>query len=320
MEFSVLAPYLAAPFWRLQGRPQEVPLHSWLITAPYRPLAIENSRTFSLRANTIDDIVQPFAFDFSRFAAASFESIASINRVEPTPRSLAWAAVKMYYAAFYAAHALLRLKFQSITRIDGDHQTDLMTVFRTYGAAEATRLQLGSYCFSYDVTVEVLTARLRNDSGGFHAVLWKAFLRYVEELVAALSKDSESQPSVLKARGTLALLAEALKLGPGNGTWLSDFRNAVNYRQSYGLWYPYREEEVQRFDYDRAEALVARWRAEPSNASLHVSAVNDVSGFFNLTAFIVAFCRSAVLSLAAANRRPFVRDNVARLLTTLRAA
>ena len=68
--------------------------------------------------------------DASRFAIASFVSLVSLTEM-PRVNSFAWEMIKLYYAAFYAGHCILRLvgelfefgraSYRSIAAISRNH-------------------------------------------------------------------------------------------------------------------------------------------------------------------------------------------------------
>ena len=78
-------------------------------TAAY-DISIDNEK----RAVTIDFrdsnlVALKLAGDACRLALASFQTIGSVTREFDERDNAAWALVKIYYSAFYAGNAILRL-------------------------------------------------------------------------------------------------------------------------------------------------------------------------------------------------------------------
>jgi hypothetical protein len=65
--------------------------------------------TITLDYQAADPIVHALSCDGSRFASASFQSLGAFSAEHCNKISLPWDLIKLYYAAFYAAHAILRL-------------------------------------------------------------------------------------------------------------------------------------------------------------------------------------------------------------------
>lgn len=61
------------------------------------------------------DLPQSFAFEAARFSSATFESLLDARPSSTNEKSLGWPLIRTYYAAFFAAHALLRICGESVT-------------------------------------------------------------------------------------------------------------------------------------------------------------------------------------------------------------
>src|SRR5437764_12018166 len=82
-------------------------LTEWIDQGQYyfdAPITSSNC-TFVLTPGS--DLLDTFASEMSRFASAAVETSIGIARSDMR-KSTAWLFVQAYYAAFYAAHAILR--------------------------------------------------------------------------------------------------------------------------------------------------------------------------------------------------------------------
>src|SRR5579862_5681975 len=101
------------PFW-MQGLNeisgvQVKGVTGWINDEEYQIYQSVHLHSFQLNTVEPEPLLRGYAADINRLGSAAFETLDSIIRLASLPKSLAWLTIKTYYAAFFAAHALLRI-------------------------------------------------------------------------------------------------------------------------------------------------------------------------------------------------------------------
>ncbi len=72
-------------------------------------------------------------------------------------------------------------------------------------------------------------------------------------------------------------------------------RNRINYQQSLGAWFPYRERPAY---YEQLIKRAEIWRNDPDVISIWTQSGRDVQRFVETCALLVAICREVCLDMA----------------------
>jgi hypothetical protein len=186
-------------------------------------------------------LADAIAGEIARFSCAAYESLLDASPDEHAGRALGWALVRYYYATFYAAHALLRLSGSAVTMISGQTAAKLNAVGGQYLGVSpqiAGGLHLVQIARSDPSKVQI--SKIGGGSGGSHEDMWKLFLDLVADIEGQLVlTQGQSQEALAAAQLLTEFRRQLCKQGKNNGAWLSTVRNNLNYRQDYGVWYPY---------------------------------------------------------------------------------
>ena len=212
-------------------------MRQWISARQFQVYApVGNMATLSIGGRT--EVVEALACEQSRFASAALESAASVWRNPSLPKSKGWAAIQWYYAAFFAAHSLLRSYGCSLTQLEQGHVNDIGTVARLYGMQSSA--QKGFHHLRLDaIRNEVGLTRLTG-TGGTHEILWKTFAETLQAQSMALLSLPGSSAEIQESAAALSALRDVLSTPPSvHGAWLSYVRNTVNYRHEAGAWFPY---------------------------------------------------------------------------------
>lgn len=245
-----------------------------------------------LYANVAKDAVSYFSQEADRFASASFESLLVVSRLESHPRAVGWLLIRSYYAAFFAAHALMRFHGWACTRILQNTASKLNDELARFYPG-SMNIGGGLYLLSLKAdTREILGKKLEGQNqGGTHEALWSVFDSYLDEstTLALLEDDPGHQEYV-------ALIDEFKKFTKkfGGSSWFTQLRNRVNYSHEYGAWFPYIKSTC---DYDRLSEALSHWAGEPRKA-LAASGRDELVLFVSACAFLVALCSMNVRDLA----------------------
>jgi hypothetical protein len=264
----------------------EADLKAWMANGQYlmdMPL-IPNSQgrgnEFKIRAQNIDLLHAALANDCNRFSQAAIESMWCIGKVEKLPKSTAWAAVQMYYSAFFAVHAILRIFGRACTQLDSGH------VDKVYKIADATRMAGGVSCIESGFYVSVIKNhcveyKKLKDS---HADTWLSFSNLLSWIVDNIDKTV----GLGKHKSDLIDLISNLKIamsqsGAAKGNWPSQVRNKINYQHSHGVWYPYKN---ALHDHD-AILRNSEWLKEPRAFDLTPN-IGEIQSLFNVSNAILS--------------------------------
>lgn len=268
----------------------EADLKAWLASGRYlleHPLAATaNGRAaeFKLRFQEPQFLFAALANDCNRFSQASIETMWCIGKVEKLPKSTSWASIQMYYSAFFAAHAILRLFGRACTQLDNTH------VDMVYQVAQATQMDNNVSSVENGFYISII----ENDCVEYkklkesHADTWLSFNNLLNWIINNLSSTSGLGKHKSNAIDIISdLKASLTRSGASKGNWPSMLRNRINYQQSHGVWYPYKG-AVHDPD---AVLRNTEWLKLPDSFELKTSK-NDVQMLFDVSNSIVSLMYS----------------------------
>ncbi|MGZ0173818.1 MAG: hypothetical protein ACKVHE_30265 [Planctomycetales bacterium] len=177
--------------------------------------------------------------EVNRFTVGAIESLGGLQREVGRPHHLAWPAVRAYYGAFYAAHAILRLFGRALSQLEAVHAN---IVWKNADAlqltAGATSVDSGYYSATTSFAESTIHFRKRKNS---HQDLWGAFAELMTSLKGEIPSATGLSDHKLKTLTFTGQLLDILKKDNRGlkGDWLSSVRNRINYRFEFGAWYPY---------------------------------------------------------------------------------
>lgn len=223
------------------GTPNPIDIRSWIIDEEFQIYAIP-ANPLVLNFAEPGPIVQAYAGEISRMSRAAAETAAGISKVSALPKSTAWAVVQWYYAAFYAAHAILRMTGRSLTQIEPGHALRIRIVAELFGFQH--NQAAGLHEIRLDIQSGTLTLeRIQPGSGGSHEALWQRFGEWLHESALALLATGAQSRTIQDASGKLTELASVLSTAPAQKhCWLSYVRNHVAYKHEFSAWFPYRQQ------------------------------------------------------------------------------
>jgi hypothetical protein len=108
---DALQPFIVRELASLAGRTQVTTLTDIIIaeTAAYDLFFDDAEQSITMDFREPKTVIDAFAADCCRFSFAAFQTISQVS-VEIMQRdSVAWSLIKVYYSAFYAGHALIRI-------------------------------------------------------------------------------------------------------------------------------------------------------------------------------------------------------------------
>jgi hypothetical protein len=255
---------------------------------------IHNEGKFCLSIHDSEQLLRALAYDIDRLAAASFETMHSVKRDSVFPKSFGWLIIKCYYAAFFSAHAILRILGISCSQLDTVHVNRVNEIATIYNCDNGKKIKSGYYRCHLLVgeNSSLDCSNLKSRGGGSHELFWKLFRDELSSLGAKIMSSSlhpteESQPVYVKIdeiRQNLCLH------GCNGGNWLSSIRNTVNYKHELDAWFP--SPKKAKDIADNLYRIQEYWLTDPLNIPLEQNGLKDKLPIFMKTcSFIVGLCR-----------------------------
>ncbi|TYT73678.1 hypothetical protein [Desulfobotulus mexicanus] len=209
----------------------------YLVSECLEPSTKNRATEFELQFQQSEILHASLANDCNRFAQAAIESIWSVGKINKLPKSTGWAAVQMYYSAFFAAHALLRIYGLACSQLEGDY------VDKVFQIASVTELDGGvssienGFYFSSILNNKIKFNKLKDS----HADTWLSFSKLLIWLIDNISNTTGLGKHKSDALTLISNIKAALHMsGAAKGNWPSQIRNKVNYQHTHGVWYPYK--------------------------------------------------------------------------------
>jgi hypothetical protein len=244
-------------------RPEYKGVEDWLLRGNYSWVACTPKLITLGHSIGHTDFTEALASEISRFSCAAYESLLDAEPSVVLSKSLGWQCIRHYYAAFYIAHALLRITGCSLTYISGSTAGTMSKVASQY-LGVAPQISGGLYLLKRgDVDKNTVTLQQLSTSGGSHQDMWRTFLQLLLTVENAIVGTLGQIPSAMKAVEVSGKLRQTLcRQGNNDGGWTSTVRNAINYRQDFGVWYPYTKKNTY---YQQASNRLRRWRPTDPN-------------------------------------------------------
>jgi hypothetical protein len=234
-------------------------LRDWLLRRNFVFTQVYGRDNFIIRVINPTEAKTAVAFGSTEMASAAFETMLGIGTVSNLPKSAAWIVIRAYYAAFFAAHSLLRAFGTTCTQLESSQTAGLNRVADAFGLLPINGFESGHYTANYDsLSDEIHFRKVNAAKKGSHEILWDVFANLLRRASNHLMGVSATYNDVaLQLSEMDDLLRQA---GQNDGSWLSHIRNQTNYRLEYSLWYPYTDTTTSGQELTR---ILRRWRSTP---------------------------------------------------------
>ncbi|MFM7457311.1 MAG: hypothetical protein ACKO3R_01425 [bacterium] len=225
------------------------------------------------------DIMSAIASDFENFSIASIETMDSVSLYQ-NKKPMVWIFMKNYYAAFYSAHALLRLTGRFFIRAD---QGITNNIEKSYMSSSTIKLKCKNYwSISYDKNFNEIVINNRSNTTA-HEGLWKDF----SNLLIHLRDESLNRGYIAISSKTEDLLDILGLETSSNYNWLSVMRNEFTYLNNH-FWFP---KKTVGFQYSDLEI----WKKDFENIHLKNTHSNHRHlNFLIGCQAIVSLCRDSI--------------------------
>jgi uncharacterized protein (UPF0332 family) len=299
------------------NRKTEIDIKAWVANQHYLLDDDLDSRTFALRVTDITYLIAAFANDCNRMAMATIESTVGLQIDPKMEKSGAWGIIRAYYAAFFAAHSIVRMFGISCSQLEQAHTNKIYEIATLLGRTNnLNKLEKGFYSIRMSTDSTNIYFEKFNDS---HRDTWAIFL----SLLDILKINSEHIETLSKYKIEAIDILTKIKQGitrshcSHKGNWLSKVRNSVNYQHSHGVWFPYERKVVAPLYLDK---MAKEW-LKSSEILKSTLRNGEIEIFFEVVLMILSLFRELLLGCTEkVNQRKSVFTNgCLKLFKTLQA-
>jgi hypothetical protein len=261
----------------------------WISSGKYMLRKLDKTSA-TLYVNNKTAFISMLAYDSSRMASASFESMQAIKIHTDLPKSYAWMAIKSYYAAFFAAHSILRSFGYVASQLERGHTKLLSDYAKSLSLTFPPQNDSGFFCGQLDKNTYELALKKMNNT---HEDTWALFTECLKKIRADVMSLNSIQTKQQSMFVQLDVMIDLLTNNGSSsrGNFLSLFRNNINYRHEYHAWYPYGKNSLQG---DEIYAVINQWSKEKILFPNAWKKSREVYNFFCLCTLIVNMCYSVV--------------------------
>jgi hypothetical protein len=253
-----------------------------------------------------DPVALALAADVCRLSCASLQTmcLAASEMIERD--SMAWSLVKLYYSAFYAGNALIRLFGESCSYFDRQHALRVNQLAVALNRVPTFRIDGGLYrCVIDQAGTSFSCTRVRSGVGGAHEAFWQIFGLKIQALAAEVLNgpllQSDAQSVFVQLEEFRALIGRRAA-----HSWLSAMRNEIQYRHEHRVWFP---EQLRAREREALSRRASRWTSDPMNISLD-SSQGALGEFIACCSFVVSLCQLMLVRIAersSVGARSFIR-------------
>lgn len=261
-------------------------------------------------------LLDVYASEISRFSSAAIETSFGISRIK-IPKSTAWLFIQAYYAAFYAAHCILRSVGISASNLRATQCQKADQIAVALGFSHAPLIAAQFRC-EYNVAAGRLDC-VKAHGSAIHEQFWRIFSSFLDNAVNQILQFSNlPSADAQEIFDKLNELRRVLKSdGQGGGNWLSTIRNEVTYMQEHKAWFPYGR---SREECDRLFGLQKEWLKSPESISINPIGATNTEIFVGACVLLVSLSISTIKDMAMRSiGRSFLADGPLRLLRQVSA-
>ena len=263
--YELLRPLLLQGLLENEVSDHCVEFKNWVSSGNYIVRDVPTNKSIEIEINNEFSFHNMMAFDVCRMAAASFETMQHIQQSSALPKSFGWIAIKSYYAAFFSAHSIMRCFGYSCSQLERGHVTQLNSFGQAIGLSSLIKPEAGYFSGTYDQSSRILKLKKMNNT---HEDTWRTLLDCLNEvsqnILNVTGLSSRKQQVSARVSDLIDIITDNGRLT--NGSYLSQFRNSVNYRQEHDSWYPYGKSSIKA---EKIVAMMTKWDAQ-ENLSFHV--------------------------------------------------
>lgn len=267
----------------------------WLAKGTYAPSAVDGA--VCLQGIDGSSFASAIAKEINRLSLACSETLHVVQEKPECPKSAAWVLVKAYYAALFAAHALLRTWGKWPTYLRTLDLIALRDTFKAYGVVPPFTL-VGSP-FIVHANLKAGEVILRKGQGGTHEEVWSSVVKQIGELKSLIKSSVLVSSDKEIAEHMLSQLVKLMTSNGKSDTWMSMQRNDIQYRQSFGVWYPYKgRKKVKDLCEDVESVIKGNWNLKEGVKWKE----DDIDRFWSACLCLVVIMRLTLSDMRSVNK------------------
>lgn len=286
-QYDLLRPLLIQGLFNTEATQGNTDFKSWISSGKYLVRTISTGSTVEIEINDDHAFHNMLAHDGCRMACAAFETMENIQLTPKLPKSFGWIAIKCYYAAFFAAHSILRSFGYTCSQLERGHIDILNAYGASVGITETLKSEGGFFVGHYNKQNRIFEIKKMKNT---HEDTWHwltTCLKKISNEALQVSGITAEKQALSAHIGDLVFnLQDGGKLL--KGSYLSQFRNAVNYRHEFNSWHPYGKKSIQA---EKIMAIIAEWKGEKKTSSHSWKESKEVLKFFNTCIDIIILNR-----------------------------
>jgi hypothetical protein len=273
---QLLRPLLVPGLFRQENSVQQRDFKSWIASGNYIVRNISSTSNLELEVNNEYSFYNMLAYDICRMSSASFETMHHIKSGNALPKSFGWIAIKSYYAAFFSAHSILRCFGYICSQLEKGHVKQISDYGQAVGLSGVIKPEAGYFCGYYDRNSRLLSIKKMKNT---HEDTWHALINCLNAISSDVLKVSGLSVNKQMVSASIDDLTHNLtdRGRLSKGSFLSQFRNAVNYRQEHDSWHPYGRNSIRT---DKIISLMSTWQSKADLSSVVWKESLDAYNFF----------------------------------------
>jgi len=215
----------------------------WVLDGTFVP-TMEPDNQLRLNRVPIFQYASAISRDYERFALSGLETYIVSLSEHREYGAAGWPLLKLYYSAFFSAHALLRSRGAGLVNFEKRHTDHINNVLHIYEGT-GSDVSPGAYLVSKQNSTSSSSGEVNitfapaPSKKGVHEAFWIMFSKFIVSEATKSITEKAPDSSVFLAYATQ--LSAAILEGHGNSSWLSKIRNQINYQHEHETWMPMRK-------------------------------------------------------------------------------
>lgn len=297
------------------------------------PQSIIDSDAIEIITYTPEKPLECVAYDIQRLSCASLETMSSLCTSINNDKFLAWQLIQMYYAAFYAAHSILKICGLGLTQIDNTIINNLKSNGKKRNIITPA-INAGIYCVDINRNNHYMVIYKVNKYDDSHRGLWARFIDLLNIINGSTIRTDDYNSACVRPKQSNDSLSYSIweqypnpdaqlvfnrisslldLLNQNSRNWLSSIRNNVNYSQQYGVWFPYKNIIKNYKDILGSKKI---YMQSPLCDEFQFGNKPELIQYIKACHFIVSLNREIVIDLSKRHpeSRSFLKNNAIRLI------
>lgn len=279
------------------------PFQAWLSEATYMPSV--SGKNLLLSNIGVQQLLSFIAHDINRCASAASETLNNIRHLDNLPKSLGWPYVKLYYSSLFYVHVLLRLWGRFPIFLTTKELLPVREAVSAYAFSPPFKLETGQYLVHADTSSRTIKISVDPGAGGSHEAVWRELHKALSEFSSLISCSNYLKTDIVTIQDQIRKLSSLISNESRNLSWPSQMRNSIQYRQSEGVWYPYKGKNKT----SQIESEISEITAGKRQVLDYLAPVSDdIIRLRHVCFALIVFARGVLVDMAAvAGQKSFLK-------------